>query len=167
MQSYVLTEYKATSIKQPFVTRVTVAPSLCAFSKLLLSSTQTCRILIWHHNGLALRILRPAVSHPSEYRDHWIRSFSSIGSYSQWTFFSPEETTVCPGAHCARLWYTPLVEVNQAVNSLVVLDKERRRVCIEWPIWVRHVLWQPVHTRISKLVQGTFSKCNNLVGKGS
>jgi hypothetical protein len=43
--------------------------------------------------------------------------------------------------------------VNQASISLVVLDKERSRVSIAWPIWVRQAL-----RRINKMVQGIFSK---------
>ena len=44
-------------------------------------------------------------------------------------------------AFCIQSRYTPLVEVNQANISLVILDKERSWVSIVWPIWVCQVLW--------------------------
>ena len=44
------------------------------------------------------------------------------------------QTTVCHRTNCTLLWYTPLLQVNQAIISLVVLDKERSWVSIAWTI---------------------------------
>jgi hypothetical protein len=44
--------------------------------------------------------------------------------------------------NCTLLWYTPLLQVNQAIISLVVLDKERSWVSIAWTIRALAAAWR-------------------------
>ena len=52
-----------------------------------------------------------------------------------------KKQTVCLKAHCWWLWYTPLVEVNQDINSLVVLDNQKQSVGMAWQGDVSRSRW--------------------------